>query len=113
MRFLLLFRACPGRFLAFLLERGRERRCVKVLTKRNRLEQKFAVLVACMLHLNCTHLMYQTQGNNAVLNSLVDELLEKGLLVEKVVRKRSFFKTSAKGYELLKEWRQLEAVVGA
>ena len=65
-----------------------------------------------MLHLNCTHLMYQTQVNNAVLNALVAELLEKGLLTEKVVGNRSVYRTSTAGYELLKQWRQLEAVVG-
>ena len=86
---------------------------MNVLNKRNRREQKFAVLEACMLQMPATHLMYNTNVNNAVLNTLVAELVEKGLLVEKVVRKRSFFKTSAKGYELLKEWRQLEATVGA
>ena len=74
---------------------------------------KFAVLEACMLQLNCTHLMYKTQVNFTVLNGLVAELVEKGLLTEKVDRKRSFFKTSAAGYELLKQWRQLAAVVGA
>ena len=82
------------------------------MTKRNRLEQKFAVLDACMLQLNLTHLMYQTQVNNAVLNALVAELLEKGLLTEKVVGNRSVYRMSTAGYELLKHWRQLEAVVG-
>ena len=47
-----------------------------------------------MLHLNCTHLMYRTQVNNAVLNTLVAELLEKGLLTEKVVENHSVYKTS-------------------
>ena len=83
------------------------------MTKRNRLEQKFAVLDACMLQLNSTHLMYQTQVNFTVLNGLVAELLAKGLLTEKVNRQRSFFKTSAAGYDVLKQWRQLTAVVGA
>ena len=83
------------------------------MTKRNRLEQKFAVLDACMLQLNSTHLMYQTQVNFTVLNGLVAELVEKGLLTEKAIGKRSFFKTSAAGYDVLKQWRQLTAVVGA
>ena len=74
---------------------------------------KFAVLEACMLHLNCTHLMYQTQVNFTVLKGLVEELLGKGLLTEKVDRQRSFFKTSAAGYDVLKEWQRLAAVVGA
>ena len=83
------------------------------MTKRNRLEQKFAVLDACMLQLNSTHLMYQTNMNCLVLKELVEELVEKGLLTEKVNRQRSFFKTSAAGYDVLKQWRQLTAVVGA
>ena len=83
------------------------------MTKRNRLEQKFAVLDACMLQLNLTHLMYQTNMNCLVLKGFVEELLGKGLLTEKVDRQRSFFKTSAAGYDVLKQWRQLAAVVGA
>ena len=66
-----------------------------------------------MLHLNCTHLMYQTQVNFTVLNGLVAELLEKGLLTKKAVGNRFVYKTSSAGYELLKQWRQLEAVVEA
>ena len=83
------------------------------MTKRNRLEQKFAVLDACMLQLNLTHLMYQTNLNCLVLKELVEELLKKGLLTEKVDRQRSFYKTSAAGYDVLKQWRQLAAVVEA
>ena len=86
---------------------------MNVLNKRNRLEQKFAVLEACMRQIKLTHLMYQTNVNNAVLNEHVAELIEKGLLVEKVVGKRVFYRTSAAGYEALKQWRQLEAKVGA
>ena len=86
---------------------------MKVLTKRNRLEQKFAVLDACMLQLNLTHLMYQTNLNCLVLKGFVEELVRKGLLTEKAVGKGSVFKTSAAGYEVLKQWRQLAAVVGA
>ena len=86
---------------------------MKVLTKRNRLEQKFAVLDACMLQLNLTHLMYQTQVNFTVLKGLVEELLARGLLTEKAVGNRFVYKTSGAGYELLKQWRQLAAVVGA
>ena len=66
-----------------------------------------------MLHLNCTHLMYQTQVNFTVLNGLVAELVRKGLLTEKAVGNRFVYKTSGAGYELLKQWRQLEAVVEA
>ena len=83
------------------------------MTNRSRLEQKFAVLDACMLQLNLTHLMYQTNMNCLVLKGFVEELLGKGLLTEKVDRQRSFFKTSAAGYELLKEWQRLAAVVEA
>ena len=83
------------------------------MTKRNRLEQKFAVLDACMLQLRLTHLMYQTNMNCLVLKEFTKELVEKGLLTEKAVGNRSVFKTSAAGYELLKQWRQLAAVVGA
>ena len=83
------------------------------MTKRCRFEQKFAVLDACMVPLNVTDLMYQTNLNCLVLKGFVEELVRKGLLTEKVDRQRSFFKTSAAGYELLKQWRQLEAVVGA
>ena len=72
---------------------------------------KFAVLDACMLQLNLTHLMYQTNLNCLVLKELVAELVEKGLLTEKAIGKRSFFKTSAAGYDVLKQWRQLTAVV--
>jgi len=57
--------------------------------------------------------MYQTNMNCLVLKGFVEELLGKGLLTEKVDRQRSFFKTSSAGYELLKQWRQLAAVVGA
>ena len=85
---------------------------MKVL-KRSRFEQKFAVLDACMLPLNLTHLMYQTNMNCLVLKEFAEELVEKGLLTRKVNRQRSVFKTSAAGYELLKQWRQLAAVVGA
>ena len=66
-----------------------------------------------MQQMNCTHLMYRTQVNYAVLNGLVTELLEKGLLVEKVVGRRSIYRTSAAGYEVLKQWWQLEVTVGA
>ena len=66
-----------------------------------------------MCQMNTTHLMYRVNINFAVLSEIAADLTEKGLLVEKVVRKRSFFKTSAKGYELLKEWRQLKVTVGA
>ena len=83
------------------------------MTKRCRFEQKFAVLDACMVPLKVTHLMYQTNLNCLVVKEFVEELLARGLLTVKVDRKRSFFKTSAAGYELLKQWRQLEAVVGA
>ena len=82
------------------------------MTKRNRLEQKFAVLDACMLQLNLTHLMYQSNMNCLVLKGFVEELLGKGLLTEKVVGNRSVYRTSTGGFELLKQWRQLEAVVG-
>ena len=51
--------------------------------------------------------------NCLVLKELVEELVEKGLLTEKAIGKRSFFKTSAAGYDVLKQWRQLAAVVGA
>ena len=86
---------------------------MKVLTKRNRLEQKFAILDVCMVPLKVTTLMYRTNMNCVVLKEFAEELVEKGLLTVKVDRKRSFFKTSAAGYEVLKQWRQLEAVVGA
>ena len=86
---------------------------MKVLTKRNRLEQKFAVLDACMVSLKVTHLMYQTNLNCLVLKGFAEELVEKGLLIKKAVGNRSVFKTSAAGYELLKQWRQLAAVGGA
>ena len=74
---------------------------------------KFAVLDACMVPLNVTDLMYQTNLNCLVLKGFVEELVRKGLLTEKVDRHRSFFKTSAAGYEVLKQWRQLAAVVEA
>ena len=83
------------------------------MTKRNKFEMKFAVLDACMVPLNVTALMYRTNMNCVVLKELVEELLARGLLTVKIDRQRSFFKTSAAGYELLKQWRQLEAVVGA
>jgi predicted transcriptional regulator len=83
------------------------------LTRRSRVEQKFAVLDACMVPLNCTHLMYQTQVNYTMLNLFVAELLEKGLLTEKMVGKRPVYRTSTAGFELLKQWRQLGVVVGA
>jgi len=57
--------------------------------------------------------MYQTNMNCLVLKGFVEELVEKGLLTVKVDRKRSFFKTSAAGYDVLKQWRQLVAVVEA
>ena len=60
-----------------------------------------------------THLMYRVNINFSVLSEIAADLTEKGLLVEKVIRKRSFFKTTTKGYDLLKEWRQLKATVGA
>ena len=66
-----------------------------------------------MVPLKCTHLMYQTNLNCVVLKEFVEELVEKGLLTVKADRKRSFFKTSAAGYELLKEWQRLAAVVEA
>ena len=66
-----------------------------------------------MVPLNVTALMYRTNMNCVVLKELVEDLLARGLLTVKVDRKRSFFKTSAAGYEVLKQWRQLEAVVGA
>ena len=83
------------------------------MTKRNKLEMKFAVLDACMAPLKVTPLMYQTNMNQTVLKLIVAELVEKGLLTEKVVGNHSFFKTSAAGYELLKEWQRLAAVVEA
>ena len=82
------------------------------MTKRNKLEQKFAVLDACMLQLRLTRLMYQTNMNCQVLKEFTKELVEKGLLTEKAVGNNSVFKTSAAGYELLKQWRQLAAVMG-
>ena len=83
------------------------------MTKRSRLEQKFAVLDACMVPLNVTALMYRTNMNCVVLKEFAEELVEKGLLIKKAVGNRSVFKTSAAGYELLKQWRQLAAVMGA
>ena len=65
-----------------------------------------------MRQMKQTHLMYQTNVNNAVLNEHVAELIEKGLLVKKVVGRRVIYRTSAAGYEALKQWMQLEAVVG-
>ena len=91
---------------ALAVLRGMSKRGLKL-----RLEQKFAVLDACMLQLNLTHLMYQTNMNCLVLKEFTKELLEKGLLTEKAVGKGSVFKTSAAGYELLKQWRRLAAVV--
>ena len=41
--------------------------------------------------------MYQTNVNNAVLNEHVAELIEKGLLVEKVVGKRVFYQDVRSG----------------
>ncbi len=49
-----------------------------------------------------------------MLSLFVAELLEKGLLLtEKMVGKRPVYRTSAAGFELLKQWRQLGAIVEA
>jgi predicted transcriptional regulator len=66
-----------------------------------------------MLPLNCTNLMYKTQVNFSVLNGHVEELVEKGLLIRKAVGERFVYRTSSAGYDVLKQWRQLSAVVGA
>ena len=74
---------------------------------------KFAVLDACIVPLNVTALMYRTNMNCLVLKEFAEELVEKGLLVKKAVGNRFVYRTSGAGYELLKQWRQLAAVVGA
>ena len=60
-----------------------------------------------------TELTFKSSSTGDVSRKIILELLAKGLLTEKVDRHRSFFKTSAAGYEVFKQWRQLAAVVGA
>jgi len=86
---------------------------VKVLAKRSRTEQKLAVLDACMVPLKVTTLMYRTNMNCVVLKEFAEELVGKGLLTKTVIGKRAFFRTSASGYAVLSQWRQIEASLGA
>jgi len=44
---------------------------------------------------------------------LFAELIGGGLLIRKIVGKRAFFKTTASGYAVLGQWRQVDCALGA
>ena len=86
---------------------------MKVLAKRSRRELLLAILDACMERRIITHVMYQTGINYTLLEELLAGLLGKGLLTKTVIRKREFFKTTASGYAVLSQCRQLNCALGA
>ena len=85
---------------------------MKVLTRRNRREQLLAILDACMEHRITTHVMYRTGINYTLLEELLAELTEKGLLM-KTVGKKVSYRTTASGFAVLGSWRQVECALGA
>ena len=78
------------------------------MAKRNKTEQLLSILDACQNQpMKLTHIMYRTNLNCSLLKEYITDMINKDLLTVKTVGERAFFRTTKKGFVLLKNWRQI------